>query len=144
MQGNFSDVITIYNRVTEGNVEAWKRTVISGAEVTGMRGEAIRHSGAASSSARRMGPVSVSEMTVLIPKKAQEGYLAPMNWRMAVNRVGRWTLQAGDVVVPQSCTAEIGESISELKEISDCVAIISTVADFGGESDMSHWEVSAR
>lgn len=144
MQGNFSDVMTIYNRVMQGGSELWQRTVIRGVELADCRGEAMRHSGAASSSARRVGPVSVSEMTVIIPKRAHGGYLTPMGWRMAENRVGCWTLQAGDVIVPALCATEMRESMEELLEVSDRVAVIGTAVDFGGEGEMSHWEVSAR
>lgn len=144
MKGNFSDVVTLYNRFAENGGEGWQRTVISGAEVMDNVGEAMRHSGAASSSARRMGPVSVSAMTVLLPKVAQAGYLTPMEWRMTENRTGCWTLQPGDILVPEHCPWEVVESVAELTERYDRVAVISTVTDFGGRGDLCHWEVTAR
>lgn len=144
MQGDFSDVLTLYNRFVENGKEAWQRTVITGVEVMDRLGEAMRHSGAASSSARRVGPVSVSVLTALLPKRVQPGYLPPMEWRMTENRTGCWTLQPGDILVPESCQREVVESVAELSQECDRVAVIGTVTDFGGRGDLCHWEVTAR
>lgn len=144
MRGDFSQVVTLYNRFIDGGEERWQRTVITGVEVMDNMGEAMRHSGAASSSARRMGPVSVSAMTVLVPKGAQGGYLPPMEWRLTENRTGCWTLQPGDTLVPEHCLWEIEESVGELTQRYDRVAVISTVTDFDGRGDLCHWEVTAR
>lgn len=144
MQNSFMGVITLYNRILGGMEERWQRTVLQGVAIADRQGEAIRHSGAASSSARRIGPVSVNEMTVLIPKGVQAGYMTPMGWRMAENHMGHWTLQPGDILVPGVCDREVGESIAELMANCDRVAVIGTVADFGSSGALSHWEVTAR
>lgn len=143
MRGDFTHNVTLYNRVMEQGGELWRRTPLQGVEVMERVGEAMRHSGAASSSARRVGPVSVSDMTVLIPKGGRSGFLSPIQWRGAVDRTGCWTLQAGDLLVPGICLLEVEGGTAALLEQCERVAVISTVTDYDG-GDLAHWEVTAR
>lgn len=114
MRGSeMTQTVTLWNRWRDGDGrERWQRSLLCGVWVQDKLGEAVRHAGAASSSARRIGPVSVSELLVLVPVRA--GYLSPGQWRQATERVGCWTLQPGDLLAVGDCPLELTDGVAPL------------------------------
>lgn len=144
MQREFNQDVTVYNRWPEGDGERWQRTVLHSVAVMDRRGEAIRHSGAASSQARRMGPVNVGEICVLIPQAGRVGYQSEEDWPKLTDHAGQWTLRPGDLLLPGVCEDEVGESAATLLETGKRVGVIGTVTARGENGPLAHWEVMAR
>ncbi|MEG1875359.1 MAG: hypothetical protein RR185_07285 [Angelakisella sp.] len=139
----FTDCVTLYNRRITGDRESWQRKRLDGVHLRNVQGEAIRHSGAASSAARRIGPVTVGELLLLLPQGAGQGYLPPAAWRAAADPTGCFTLQPGDLLVPGDCTVVLTDSPAPLQNQCDRVGVISMVEWFD-RGELSHWEVTAR
>lgn len=137
-------VVTLYNRIGTGGEQRWQRTVLRGVAVLDCQGEAIRHSGAAASSARRIGPVSVGELSVIIPRGVKGGYLTPLAWRMTDDRAGCWTMQPGDIITVGDCPLELLDDTITLMDGCERFATINSVTDFCADCLLAHWEVSAR
>lgn len=144
MVKEFCDTVTLYNRwLEQGGEERWQRSVLQGVWTENRIGEAMRHSGAASSTARRTGPVTVGELKMIIPKSAEQGYMPPEQWQCTADKGGHWTLQPGDPVVLGVCGTEPREGLGELLEQPAQVLTIDSVL-WRGIDELAHWEVTAR
>lgn len=139
----FNQTLTLYNRYTAAGEERWKRTRLAGVMVEDRQGQALRHGGAASSSARRTGPVSVGELLAIIPMAGAVGYRPAMEWQLSTPPEG-WTLQPGDILLPGDCPLEITASAAELLPWCGRVTVISTILAREQDSLLRHWEVTAR
>lgn len=139
----FDQRLTLYNRYIENGKECWRRRLLAGVVAEDRQGQALRHGGAASSSARRIGPVSVGDLWAMIPMAGAAGYCPPTAWQPQ-NQPDSWTLQPGDVLLPGDCPLEVKDSISELLPWCGRVTVISAILAREQEPLLRHWEVTAR
>lgn len=133
----FTRTITVYNKYKDGISEKWQRTVIKGTYWNSVKGAIVRKTGVSSvDSLQLIIPFSA------IPDKAKI-YMPPKEWAKLEDKSGHWTLQSGDTIIKGDISYEIIKTSAELKDYDDCLAITNVdTKDFN--SDMSHWEVSAK
>ena len=104
------------------------------------------------------GDIKADKAMVMIPQSEGANYLDPVAWQKLADKTGKWTLQAGDVIVRGAVTDEITDevidelteevtpafTVSDLKRKYDDVLSITTVdwMDAGSEK-VNHWEIGA-
>jgi len=130
---------TLYNKyiVTATRAEAYQRTVLNAVYWENRRAVNRIASG---------GDIKADKVLVLIPFVLGTNYLEPIAWQKLVSKVGKWTLQAGDMIVRGAVTDEITGlfTMSDLKKKYNDVLSISSIDTMdAGSERVRHWEVSA-
>lgn len=129
----FPHTVTIYNKYTVAQEERWQRTVLRGVFWDSTKGAQLRKAGVA----------SADGLTLIIPQSVVPGYIKPKAWAELADKVGRWTLQSGDIVIKGEVAHEVERSTKELLGYDDLLTITAVDSrEYGG--DMAHWEVTGR
>lgn len=92
------------------------------------------------------GDIKSDKVLIMISFSEGEDYLEPVAWHALTSKIGKWTLQTGDIVVKGSVSDEISGSftVSDLKKKYNDVLRISSVDTMdAGNERVWHWEVSA-
>ncbi len=131
----FNDTVTIYNKYSDGNIEKWQRTVLTGVFWDSSKGAILRKTGASSDDG----------LMLLMPRdvNATGKYLKPKEWAALADKSECWTLQSGDSVILGDIDHEIVKSSKELQQFDNLITI-SLVDTKGFGDDMAHWEVSGK
>lgn len=127
----FGQCITIYNRYKDGGKERYHRTVLCGVFWDEIKGHTQRMSGAA----------STDKVQLIIPASnpASKDYVAPERYC----GIG-WTLKLADIAVLGIHNLEIAEG-QTIKVLDGLRKAVITAVDFKEfNSNLSHWEVTAR
>lgn len=128
--------VTVYNKYIVSRDPVYQRTQISGVSWQGGKGK----SGAGSNT-------QAADQAVIYIPMARMNHLDPQDWQTLVTKIGKWTLQVGDVIVKGLVTDEItgGFTISDLVRKYNDVLTISDVQslDYGSDS-LNHWQVTAK
>jgi len=130
---------TLYNKyiVTATRAEAYQRTALGAVYWENRRAVNKIASG---------GDIKSDKVLVMIPFALGANYLEPVAWQKLLSKVGKWTLQAGDILVRGAVNDTIGSTftISDLKKkYDDVLSITSVDAMDAGSERVWHWEVSA-
>lgn len=133
----FNDTVTVYNKYKGSDgAEKWQRTVLYGVFWNAIKGAVMRRTGVSSAdSVQLIIPVSV--------RASRAEYKRPKEWAGLTNKIGYWTLQAGDTVIRGDMAVEIDRSTKELQGYDDILTITSVDNKAFG-SGMDHWEVSGK
>lgn len=132
-----NDTITVFNaRVdpeTGGNV--WTPTTITGVS--------WYMTDASSVDTSKGGLVAANKATIRIPTNAGTGgiaYADPIAYK--ASSAGRWTLQAGDVIVRAAVSGDDWTPASLKGAYADCVTVLA-VTDNRRAPNAPHWKVTA-
>lgn len=129
--------ITIFNRYIINGSETYHKTTINRAVWENTRAANIIKSGM----------MTADSVTVFLPFSEGTNYLKPTAWNKLDAKVGKWTLQPGDILVKGEIADTIGSAftITDLNGKYDDIVRITTVdtMDNGSES-MKHWRVGAK
>ena len=130
---------TIYNKYIDPTTrsEKYQRTVIVSVYWENRRAVNKLASG---------GDIKADKVLVLIPRSLGENFLSPVAWQELSSKVGKWTLQTGDVIVKGAVADEITTefTISDLTRKYDDVLSIKSVDTMDvGSVRVQHWEVGA-
>lgn len=127
--------MTVYNKITSTS-ESWQRTVIYDVAWEYRKAANVIKSGL----------IEADKAAIYIPWARGTNYLKPFAWQALASKTGKWTLQAGDIVVKGAVTDEItgGFTISSLIRKYDDVLKITSIdtMDMGSQA-MWHWQVGA-
>jgi len=130
--------ITLYNKHNVSGDAVYQRLVVN--SVTWQNARAVLNLGSG-------GVMADNKVTVYIPGARGSNYLDPREWQALDDKVGKWTLQEGDILVRGAVTDEIFASFtaSDLKAKYNDVLVISKVdPHLYGSPRMQHWEVGAK
>lgn len=130
--------ITIFNKHVDPTTrgEVWQRTQIVG----------VTWENSKAANVLRSGLIEADKVAVYIPYARGASYLSPRAWQALSVKTGRWTLQAGDVLVRGLISEDIDAdyTISNLKAEYDDVMVVRSVdlMDAGSQA-LWHWQVGA-
>lgn len=128
--------ITLFNRFVVDNEEKYQSTHISG--VTWEDKRAVK--------AVKSGVVVSADVLIYIPMARGTNYLKPRVWLDLDMKIGKWTLNPGDILVKGTVLDQLGSSftVTDLQNKYDNVVRISSVDTLDvGSSAMQHWLVGA-
>jgi hypothetical protein len=137
--------LTIYNKYVDPSTrsEKYQRAQIGTAGSCSVEWENRK----AANVLRTGGQIAADQARVFIPFTQGANYTQPRAWQALTVKIGKWTLQEGDVIVKDLVADEIGTSftMTALKAKYDDVLVISSVDTFDmGSLSMQHWQVGAK
>lgn len=132
--------MTIYNKYVDPATrsEKYARTVIVG--VVWQAKKAVYMA--------NVGMIAANSVAVFVPFACRANYLDPHAWQALSNKAGKWTLQAGDVIV-KGIVADVVDdadfTMTDLRSRHENVLTIQSVdtMDQGSES-IRHWAIGAK
>lgn len=131
--------LTLYNKYIDPTTRAekYQRSEIKGVNWQGAK--AVYLSG--------VGLVKSDIATIRIPLARGANYVMPIAWQALTTKTGKWTLQAGDVVVRGIVTDAISDSftITALRAKYDNALMITAVDSLDqGSANMQHWQIGVK
>jgi hypothetical protein len=128
--------ITLYNRYVVNGTELYQLVQILSVAWENTKAVNVLKSGL----------LAADSVTLFIPMARGTNYLKPKAWQDLDAKVGKWTLQPGDVVVKGLVSDTIGTAftITDLKQKHDDVVRITSIDTMDmGSSALQHWRVGA-
>lgn len=127
----FKETVTVYNCVETDFKKMLRPKLLRGVH------REVQHG----SESAADGDKNADSLLVIIPFKGNsKGFLKPLDYALAAEKKGLWTIAAGDLIAIGDTGA--AESFAELTTRAEVFRIISVkYFDFGG---IPHWEVTAR
>lgn len=129
--------LTVYNRYVQTREEKYQRAEIS----------AALWESAKAVSRRSAARIADDNAVVSIPFAVCADHVMPKAWLELADKTGKWTLQAGDVIVRGIVTDEItsGFTLSALRAKYDDVLEITSVERMDqGSPNTHHWQVGCK